>query len=383
MSGGIYVLKGDDKLVKLSEQPYEKEDRLQALLEDYPSLLAGDQIRPSSPRRWLLVKREAPVPGEEGGGGRWSLDHLFLDQDGIPTLVEVKRSSDTRIRREVVGQMLDYAANAVAYWPVESLRAHFEQTCAERQVAPDETMSEFLGAPDKDAEAFWGLVKTNLQAGRVRMLFVADMIPVELRRIVEFLNMQMDPAEVLAVEVRQYVGEGLKTLVSRVIGQTAEAERRKGGVSGPARQWDEASFFTEMEARHGSEQTSVARRILEWAERHVTRVSWGRGSTMASFTPVLEHGGADHYLVVVYTSSASKAGRVEVSFAWHARKPPFDDPSLRREMLRRLNEIPDISLPDDSIDGRPSILLTTFTKADSLERFFAVMEWYIEEVRKA
>ena len=31
----------------------------------------------------------------------------------MPTLVEVKRSSDTRIRREVVGQMLHYAANAV------------------------------------------------------------------------------------------------------------------------------------------------------------------------------------------------------------------------------------------------------------------------------
>jgi hypothetical protein len=31
----------------------------------------------------------------------------------VPTLLEVKRSSDTRIRREVVGQMLDYAANGV------------------------------------------------------------------------------------------------------------------------------------------------------------------------------------------------------------------------------------------------------------------------------
>jgi hypothetical protein len=34
-----------------------------------------------------------------------------FDQNAVPTLVEVKRSSDTRIRREVVGQMLDYAAN--------------------------------------------------------------------------------------------------------------------------------------------------------------------------------------------------------------------------------------------------------------------------------
>ena len=52
------------------------------------------------------------IPGDEDGGGRWSLDHLFLDQDANPTLVEVKRSTDTRIRREVVGQVLDYVANA-------------------------------------------------------------------------------------------------------------------------------------------------------------------------------------------------------------------------------------------------------------------------------
>jgi hypothetical protein len=61
-----------------------------------------------------------------GSGNRWSVDHLFLDQDAIPTIVEVKRSSDTRIRREVVGQMLDYAANAVVYWAVEAIRAEFE-----------------------------------------------------------------------------------------------------------------------------------------------------------------------------------------------------------------------------------------------------------------
>src|SRR5262249_47674536 len=34
------------------------------------------------------------VPSEEEGGGRWALDHLFLDQDAVPTLVEVKRGGD-------------------------------------------------------------------------------------------------------------------------------------------------------------------------------------------------------------------------------------------------------------------------------------------------
>ena len=40
---------------------------LQALLAKYPDLLAGDQLA-GSPRRWLLVKREARVPDREVGG---------------------------------------------------------------------------------------------------------------------------------------------------------------------------------------------------------------------------------------------------------------------------------------------------------------------------
>ncbi len=36
------------------------------------------------------------------------------------------------------------------------------------------------------------------------MVFVADVIPDELMRITEFLNEQMNPAQVFAVEVKQY-----------------------------------------------------------------------------------------------------------------------------------------------------------------------------------
>jgi hypothetical protein len=39
----------------------------------------------------------------------------------------------------------------------------------------------------------------------------------------------MNPAEVIAIEVKQYVGaDGTKTLVPRAIGQTAEVEARRG-----------------------------------------------------------------------------------------------------------------------------------------------------------
>lgn len=39
---------------------------------------------------------------EEDGDDRIWLDQLFLDPEGIPTRIEVKRKNDTRARREVV-----------------------------------------------------------------------------------------------------------------------------------------------------------------------------------------------------------------------------------------------------------------------------------------
>jgi len=222
MADDIFIIQNDGELVEMSEHAYDSEALLQELLAKYPKLLAGGQMDTSSPRRWLLVRREMGIPSKDEGGGRFSVDHLFLDQDAIPTLVEVKRSTDTRLRREVVGQMLDYAANAVMYWPVEQIQAEFE---AGSDDAEDE-LAQLLGEDPNQGE-FWEKVKTNLQAGKIRMVFVADVIPSELRRIVEFLNEQMDPAEVLAVEIKQFVGEGMKTLVPRVMGQTAEAEKKK------------------------------------------------------------------------------------------------------------------------------------------------------------
>ena len=120
-------------------------------------------------------------------------------------------------------------------------------------------------------------MKTNLQAGRVRLVFVADEIPPELRRVVEFLNSQMDPAEVLAVEVKQFVGENLKTLVPRVLGQTETARQKKSADRGEARQWDEASFFSDLTQRRGEQEAAVARILLEWAKEHGLRIWWGKG----------------------------------------------------------------------------------------------------------
>lgn len=378
MSGKIYLVQDDGKLQSMVERTYVTEERLQILLRDHPDLLAGDQIDEDEPRRWLLISREVGVPFEEEGREWMSLDHLFLDQDGIPTLVEVKRSGDTRLRREVVGQMLDYASHAVAYWSVERLRGRFDAGCEERSEMPDELIGELLGTDITDlsaVEEFWERVETNLRAGKIRLIFLADEIPSELRRIVEFLNTYSAPVEVLAVEVRQYVGEGLKALVPTVIGQTTQAKGRKSSGKREMRKWDESSFFRELEERTDATAVEVAQRILDWARVRVTRVWWGEGARNGSFVPVLTHKERDHQLFAVWTN-----GGVETYFYWYQYKEPFDSEQKRRELLRRLNTIEPVMLPDDAIDRRPSIPLNDLAKDADLDHFLEVYEWVIQEI---
>ncbi len=232
----IYLRHGNE-FVSMHERPYEAEALLQVLLADHPEILAGGEPGHEGGPGWVLVKREAGVADAEGSADRWALDHLFLDAAGVPTLVEVKRSSDTRARREVVAQMLDYAANATAFWRVDSLQAWFEAECERHGTDSAVALETAFGITDP--RSYWERVQTNLAADRIRLVFVADEIAPELRSIVEFLNRQMSETEVLAIEVKQYVDtEGERqTIVPRLVGQTEAARAKKGTrlrASGPA-----------------------------------------------------------------------------------------------------------------------------------------------------
>jgi hypothetical protein len=116
----------------------------------------------------------------------------------------------------------------VVYWPVEQLRELFARQCDRDGVDPAAAV-EAVAGDELGVEEFWERARDNLRAERVRMVFVSDEIPCELVRVVEFLNGQMSPAEVIAIEIKQYVGaDGMMTLVPRIIGQTAQVDARKG-----------------------------------------------------------------------------------------------------------------------------------------------------------
>jgi hypothetical protein len=106
-----------------------------------------------------------------------------------------------------------------------------------------------------DAASFWEKVKTNLDAKRIRLVFVADEISSGLRRIVEYLNPEMLNAEVLAVEVKKYVDDaGRETFVPRLLGNTEAANDAKGRSEAARKA---------MSSRTPAQRSEAARKAVE------------------------------------------------------------------------------------------------------------------------
>ena len=277
--GRIYIRNsGKEDVEPLDEEAFLQESDLQELIADNLNLLGEEDSTIGKSRRWLLVTREKGITDDSSAGSRWFVDHLLVDQDATPTLVEVKRGANPDVRRKVVGQMLEYAANAVRTWTAEDLRRAFERTSQELGKNADDELAEFLQErassedeweteEERPADSFWDEVATNLLARKLRLLFVADTVPVELERIVEFLNEQMPKIEVLAVEVKRFQNQASEIFVPRVIGQHAKLGRRGRGSQ---RMISEGEFFSRCD-ENGEAAFS---RIVELAGEDRT-VRWG------------------------------------------------------------------------------------------------------------
>lgn len=253
MKDRIYI-RTNGKMDELEEQRFPDEDAIQALIAKHPDLVGGGRITPNEPRRWILIRREQGVPDTEESPGRWSVDVLLLDQDAIPTIVEVKRGSNTQLRREVVGQVLEYAAHARHTWDAAELRRTFEA-----QPDWEDKLRDLLVSEDApDADSFWKDVGTNLRASNLRLLIVADAIPDELARVVEFLNEQMKDVEVLAVEVKRYASKDSETFVPSVIGALAAPQSKS-----KAKAWGRMTFPT---AFSDPAHRDAAQRLLDAAK---------------------------------------------------------------------------------------------------------------------
>jgi hypothetical protein len=259
---------------------------LQNILEHNYDLLPGDQIDPDAPCRWMLIKREMPVPDAAGGAGRWSLDFFFVDQSAMPTFVECKRFNDTRSRREVVGQVLEYAANGPYFWTEAILREHAEASAKKRGLTLDQALRILEPEGTDSLESFFSRMEENLKEGQIRIVFFLEEAPNELKCLVEFLNKQMVSSEVLLVEARQYMRAGVKVIVPTLFGFTEQARRVKQTVTVSPRKnqkWDWESFKVDAKAKGLDDAGIEAIELLKSHAGLGCEIAWGGGGLIGSF----------------------------------------------------------------------------------------------------
>lgn len=283
----VYVISDNGSTEPMIRVQCRDENReLQLLLEKNPNLLPGEQIDPDDPRRWLLIKREMPVPDPTTGGNRWNIDFFFVDQGATPTFVECKRFVDTRSRREVVGQMLEYAANGHHYWTKEMIRTFADEAAKNRGLTLEQAIRSLEPDDGESADEFFARVEENLREGVVRLVFFLDESPMELRSVVDFLNKQMQRSEVLLVEARQYTRDEVKVVVPTLFGYTEEARHVKRTVTVTTRsskQWNEAAFFTDIQAKLDSVGSEAVQMLYDFCLAKQCRLVWGRGAVVGSF----------------------------------------------------------------------------------------------------
>ncbi len=284
----VYVINNDGSTEPMNGIRCANEDlELQRILEINLDLVPGEQINPSDPRRWLIVKREMPVPDPITGDNRWSIDLFVVDQDAIPTFIECKRYNDTRAKREVIGQMLEYAANGHHYWSKDEMRIYAEQAAAKNSISLEEEIKRLQPEESETVDVFFQHVQDNLRQGQVRLVFFMEEAPQELKSVVDFLNKQMERSEVLLVEARQYEYNGTRIVTPILFGYTEEARQVKKTVSvtkGQRKKWDKELFFKDAKDKLTESEVAAIYNIYDKCQSLKAELSWGTGKANGSFS---------------------------------------------------------------------------------------------------
>lgn len=155
-----------------------KEDWMQSILEKAPSVLPTGNIS-SVYAPLVCLAREVETPSGY-------IDNLYISPKGYIVLVETKLWRNPEARREVVGQILDYAKD-VQKWNYENVDSVYKKYHHTNESLFSRMVLENL-CESSDEAVFIDTVEKNLKASRFLLMIVGDGIREGVEKMSEFLN---------------------------------------------------------------------------------------------------------------------------------------------------------------------------------------------------
>lgn len=311
---------------------YESEASLQAILAEHPSLLPGVSAEAVACRE--LYSNVGPV------------DVVTVDSDGAITVVECKLATNAQSRREIIGQVMDYASRL---WQLNA--DEFDRLWTRANGT-----SVFSLLSDEENRIRTS-VEENLKVGRFNLVLAVDRINEDLKRITEYLNEITQPSVgVMLCEFTHAMEGNTEILAPRYFG--ADLVAIKTVKSGTVRhEWTPEEFLSWCEENDPQGATKVAELIaaLSGAGFYV-----GRGRAM---TPSLNCGlmlsSGQRWPIAMYTS-VERGALLEVRFSDFKKQP-----ELAERMVKLISEIPNQNIPldvvvDSGFTRRPNVSIRDF-----------------------
>jgi hypothetical protein len=188
--------------------------------------------------------------GTQWPAGTGKADIVLLGSDAVLTIVETKLKRNPEARREVVAQVLEYAA-FLSEWSGDQV---IERA---RESAP-KALADWLNdiGWDGDVESFTKQVENNLHSGRVRLIVAVDEVGEQAQRIITFLNAN-STFDIYLLQVSSFAqaDEG------RILVPTLHGYARKTGTSRATRDWSWEAY--ERELGWSSADVGAARDFIE------------------------------------------------------------------------------------------------------------------------
>lgn len=187
------------------------EAAIQDLVHRFPSCLPISEIDPifANP---VPICRELRTPVG-------AIDNVLVTASGLPVLIECKLWRNPEGRREVVGQILDYAKE-LALWS----SSDFQREANRRIGSEGNVVLDLVRAAGHDVDEidFNDALTQNLRRGRFLLLIVGDGIRVGVETVAEYLQGHSGLHFTLGlVELPVYeVAGGARIIVPRVLAKT-------------------------------------------------------------------------------------------------------------------------------------------------------------------
>ena len=283
----ILVRDGSEGWREPESMGYPSEAALQEILYAHPTLIPG-------------VSDDA-IACREFNSSVGPADIVVLDSEGNLTIVECKLAANPQVRREIIGQLLDYASRLwkMSTEEFESLWMKAEKSTQSPLSLLDDTEGRIRSA-----------LQSNLNAGKVNLVLAVDQLNESLKRIVEYLNeISTDSTGVIVVEFSRVIESGVEILIPTSYGaELVEAKTTRN----ERQQWT-LDQFTSWCEEHDPEGLLQVKALIQGFESESFYVFGGKAETPSLNIGLDIPGVGRKYPVAMYTHP-TRGALVEVRF---------------------------------------------------------------------